>query len=101
MLVPFSSLDMHANTHKILWKKSEDLSATPYVVLSTKRFNCHHGFDRNSAAKKKHFEAKEIQVKMLLSFQLISLPSKFKLTSAPFISEVGSLAQSRLCYNTR
>ena len=91
-------------THKVIWEKSEDLSATPYALLSTKMFKCHHGFDRNSAAKGKHFEAKEIQVKMLLSFQLISLLSKFKLTSASKrngLLEVGSLVQSRLCYHAR
>nr|XP_047127708.1 uncharacterized protein LOC105845236 [Hydra vulgaris] len=56
----FGSSVIHGTQHKVLWETSEDY-ATPYIILSTKRYNCHHGFDRNAAAKRKHNEAKENQ----------------------------------------
>ncbi|XP_065676366.1 uncharacterized protein LOC136092325 isoform X2 [Hydra vulgaris] len=61
----FGNTDMHADKHKVLWEISSDFYKTPYIVLSIKRFDCHHGFDRNSSKKQKYVKAKESQVAIL------------------------------------
>ncbi|XP_065651150.1 uncharacterized protein LOC136079345 [Hydra vulgaris] len=59
----FGSTDIFSHKHKVLWETSPEFFNTPYVVLSSKRFDCHHGVDRNSNAKQKYIDAKENQKK--------------------------------------
>ncbi|XP_047140374.2 uncharacterized protein LOC136072456 [Hydra vulgaris] len=61
----FGYTDMHADNHKVLWEMSSDFHNTPFIILSTKRFDCHHGFDKNSCKKQKYIKAKENQVAIL------------------------------------
>ena len=59
----FIFLDIFLKSHRIQWEDEVmEYSGTPYIVLAFKIFDCHHGFDRNVAAKTKLKEAKKNNV---------------------------------------
>ena len=53
-------LDIYAKKHKVMWEdETIKFSDVPYVVLSFKTLDCHHGVDKNTTVKKRYKENKE------------------------------------------
>ena len=57
---PVLILDLYAKKHKVIWE-SEGIpySGVPFMIVSSKTMDCHHGHDRNANAKVRHKNIKE------------------------------------------
>ena len=53
------SIDLFKKKHRVLFEDDDlEYNGVPYIVLSQKMYDCHHGKDRNIIKKEKYREKK-------------------------------------------